>query len=153
MIFDRTASDVEKAKQIRLNKVQKGVVLTNADVDALERGTMTINTLNRIENKQAELKELLANEGYYDTPIQNKVWEYTEYFNESNFQRILNNLNVLRNAFFVYVDTPGTPPISFHYENVNALEKVLFDIETMLNDMIGRFRECGTFECGEENKN
>ena len=114
---------------------------------------MTINTLNRIETKQEELKNLFNDMGYYNTPIQNKTWEYTECFKENELQRILNNLNVLRNAFFVYTDTPGTPPISFHYENINALEKVLFDIETMLNDMIDRFRECGTFECGEENEN
>lgn len=151
MITDRTASDVSLAKTLRA-KLQSGQPLSNAEISILERGTMTINTLNRIENKQAELKELLANEGYYNTPIQNKMWEHTEYFKENEFRRILDNLNVLRNAFFVYADTPSTPPISFHYENINALEKVLFDIETMLNDMIDRFRECGTFECGEENE-
>lgn len=152
MITDRTASDVSLAKTLRA-KVQSGQTLSEAEISIMERGTMTINTLNRIENKQAELKRLLASEGYYNTPIQNKTWKYTGYFKESEFQRILNNLNVLRNAFFVYVDTPGTPPISFHYENINALEKVLFDIETMLNDMIDRFKECGAFECGEENEN
>ena len=151
MITDRTASDVSLAKTLRA-KLQLGQTLSDAEISILERGTMTINTLNRIENKQAELKKLLANEGYYNTPIQNKTWECTEYFKENEFQRILNNLNVLRSAFFVYADTPDTPPISFHYENINALEKVLFDIETMLNDMIDRFRECGTFECGEENE-
>lgn len=152
MIIDRTANDVSLAKTLRA-KLQSGQLLSDAEVSIMERGTLTINTLNRIENKQAELKELLENVGYYNTPIQNKTWEYTECFKENEFQRILNNLNVLRNAFFVYTDTPNTPPISFHYENINALEKVLFDIETMLNDMIDRFRECGTFECGEENKN
>lgn len=152
MITNRTASDVSLAKTLRA-KVQSGQTLSEAEISIMERGTMTINTLNRIENKQAELKRLLASEGYYNTPVQNKTWEYTEYFKENEFQRILNNLNVLRNAFFVYADTPGTPPISFHYENINALEKVLFDIETMLNDMIDRFKECGTFECGEENEN
>ena len=152
MITDRTANDVSLAKTLRA-KLQSGQSLSDAEISIMERGTMTINTLNRIENKQAELKELLENVGYYNTPIQNKTWEYTECFKENEFQRILNNLNVLRNAFFVYTDTPGTPPISFHYENINALEKVLFDIEAMLNDMIDRFRECGTFECGEENEN
>lgn len=152
MITDRTANDVSLAKTLRA-KLQSGQSLSDAETSIMERGTMTINTLNRIENKQVELKELLGNKGYYNTPIQNKTWEYTECFKENDFQRILNNLNVLRNAFFVYTDTPGTPLVSFRYENINALEKVLFDIETMLNDMIGRFRECGTFECGEENEN
>ena len=151
MITDRTASDVSFAKTLRA-KLQSGQTLSDAEFSILERGALTIKTLNRIENKQAELKELLANEGYYNTPIQNKTWEYTEYFNKNEFQRILNNLNMLRNAFFVYAVTPSTPPISFHHENINALEKVLFDIETMLNDMIDRFRECGTFECGEANE-
>lgn len=152
MITDRTENDVGLAKTLRA-KLQSGQTLSDAEISVMERGTLTINTLNRIENKQAELKVLLANEGYYNTPIENKTWEHTEYFKENEFRRILNNLNVLRDAFFVYTNTPSTPSVSFHYESINALEKVLFDIETMLNDMIGRFRECGAFECGEENEN
>ena len=153
MIFDRTAADVEAAKSIRLNKVQKGEALTGDDIAVLERGTMTTVTLNRIEEKQAELKELLNDAGYYNTDISSRVWGYTDIFNITEFKRLLGNLNVLKAAFFVYSGTPETPYVSFGFEDINSLEKILFDLETMIGDMKIRYRQCGTFECGEVNKN
>ena len=61
MIFDRTASDVDAAIKIRDEKVKSYQELTEEDVDILERGFITLNTINRIEEKQSELKSLLNN--------------------------------------------------------------------------------------------
>lgn len=150
MIYTRTAVDVSEAMRIRNEKVKTFQELTEGDINTLERGTMTVNTLNRIEDKQAELKNLFNDMGYWNTPIQNKRWDATQIFDTSEFQRIIDNTNVLRNAFFVYKDTPGTPPMSYHYEDINALEKILYDLDVMINDVKSNYRECGTFECGEE---
>ena len=70
-------------------------------------------------------------------------------FNVDDFQRIIDNTNVLTQAFFVYKDTPNTPPISYHWQDVNALEKILYDLDVMINDVKSHYRECGTFESGE----
>ena len=36
-------------------------------------------------------------------------------------------------------------------DDINALEKILFDLDVMINDVKSHYRECGTFEsgCGE----
>ena len=65
MIFDRTAADVEEAIRIRKEKVQKMQDLTEEEINILERGTLTINTLNRIEEKQEELKNLFEQDFYF----------------------------------------------------------------------------------------
>lgn len=150
MIFDRTQNDVDTAIFIRNTKVKKFESLTESDINYLERGTITINALNRIENKQEELKNLFNDMGYWNVPITNKSWDNTQIFDENEFQRIIYNINVLRDAFFVYKDTPNTPPISYHYNDINALEKILYDLDVMINDVKSHYRECGTFECGEE---
>ncbi len=126
MIFNRTQADVDSAIRIRCEKVQNFQELTEKDIATLEKGTVTINTLNRIENKQAELKNLLNNMGYWNTPVVSKTWDNTQIFNEEEFQRIIDNTNVLRQAFFVYKDTPNTPPVSYHWQDINALEKILY---------------------------
>ena len=59
MIFDRTQNDVDTAILIRSEKVQNFETLTESEIATLEKGTLTINTLNRIENKQSELKNLV----------------------------------------------------------------------------------------------
>lgn len=150
MIYDRTISDVETAISIRADKVQKGEALTEADIEALERGFVTINTLNRIENAQSSLKSLLNGLGYYNIPIVNKTWKNEQVFQKSEFERIIANLSVLRDAFFVYSDTPITPAAEYHYTNFNDIEKILYDLGAMINDVKSHIRECDTFECGEE---
>lgn len=149
MIYDRTRADVDAALSIRSDCVQKGTELTAKQIEQLERGTITINTLNRIENKQKSLKSLFNDMGYWNTPTTNKEWQYTDIFDEVNFQRIIDNLNILRNAFFVFKNTPKIPPVSYHYEDINSLEKILFDLDVMINDVKSRYRRCGTFRCGE----
>ena len=149
MIFDRTQNDVDTAIFLRDTKVKKFEELTKSEIETLERGTITNKTLNRIELKQAELRNLFNKMGYWNTPITNKVRGETGIFNVDEFQRIINNTNVLRQAFFAYKNTPNTPPISYHYNDINALEKILYDLDVMINDVKSNYRECGAFESGE----
>ena len=133
MIFDRTQNDVDTAIILRNTKVKFDPItmqptnteeLTESEIATLEKGTITYNTLNRIENKQDELKNLFNDMGYWNTPITNKVWNETQIFNADEFQRIIDNTITLRQAFFVYKNTPNTPPISYHWQDINALEKI-----------------------------
>ena len=162
MIFDRTQNDVDTARIIRNEKVKFDPItmqptnldeLTPAELETLTKGTFNYTDLNRIEAKQEELKNLFNDMGYWNTPIANKTWGENDIFNADEFQRILDNTNVLRNAFFVYKATPNTPPISYHYNDINALEKILYDFDNeiggMVKDIKSRYRECGTFESGE----
>lgn len=149
MIFDRTQNDVDTAILLRETKVKNFETLTETEIATLEKGTLTINTLNRIEAKQEELKNLFNDMGYWNTPITNKTWGENDIFNVNEFQRILDNTDVLRQAFFVYNATPNTPPISYHYNDINALEKILNDLDVMINNIKADYRYCGEFECGE----
>ena len=150
MIFDRTQNDIEAARNLIETKVKTFGELTADEILSLERGTLTINTLNRIEEKQIELNELINAEGYYNTNIINRLWSYTDIFDEANFSRIVTNCEVLKKAFLEYTDTPATPYAVYHFENINSIEKILFDLEKMIDDVKSRYRECGTFQCGEE---
>ncbi len=149
MIFDRTQVDVNTAISIRNEKVKTFQELTESEIAILERGTMTINTLNRIEQKQEDLKGLINGLGYWNTPTINKMWDYTQIFDELEFQRIIDNTNILKDAFFIYQSTPKTPPLSYHFEDINALEKILYDLDVIINDVKSLYNECGTFESGE----
>lgn len=150
MIYDRTQADIDNAKEIRDKYIKSFSELTDDQITTLERGFLTYNTLNRIENKQLDLRKLLNDIGYWNTEMSHRLWETGDIFTEDDFQRIVDNHNILRNAFFVYSDTPNTPSISFSYEDINSLEKILFDIETMIGDVKSNYRECGNYNCGED---
>ena len=154
MIYNRTQTDVDNAISIRANKIQNGLELSADEISIMERGTITINTLNRIEDKQDELKNLINQMGYFNTKtIFNRQWSYDDFFDEVNFNRILGNLRILKNAFFVYSNTPPIPTANYSYQNINDLEKILYDMDIMISDIKSRYRQCGTFECGEANEN
>jgi hypothetical protein len=147
MIFDRTQEDVDTAIRLRNEKAKKFESLTDEEIISLERGTITTNTLNRIENKQIEIVELFSQLSI-NVEIENKNWEETQIFNRDEFRRILDNLNVLVKSFCVYSNTPNIPKISYHFEDINAIEKILFDLEELYNKALKSFLCCGIIYCG-----
>ena len=148
MITDRTQQDVDNALNIRKEKVQKFVALDNNDIEILEKGFVTINTLNRVEEKQNELKELLNQMGYWNTPIINKLWDKSKIFDENDLKRLFNNTEVLKKAFFEKEGTPETPLPSYYWQNWNDLEQILVEIEDMITIVKNNYVECGNIECG-----
>lgn len=150
MVFDRTAEDVELSKKIIDEKIKKRIDLTEDDLYILSRGSMTIETLNRIENKQNELKNFFNSIGYWNVQIKNKHWSHDEIFDISSFKRILENTETLKKSFFTFNSTPKTPTAKYHFSNLNDLEKILYDLEEMVMDVRSNYRECGNFYCGDD---
>lgn len=149
MITDRTKADVDSAKEIIDSKVKLFLELTDSELQTLERGTIGIGTINRISTKQISLKNKMESNGYFVKNINTKIWDYNDIFGENDFLQLINNTVLLRDAFFTYLDTPANVYLSYDYENINNLEKILVDIEKILDYMIANFRECGTFYSGE----
>ena len=149
MITDRTQEDVDSAKNIIDSKVKLFLELTDEDLKTLERGTIGIGTINRIESKQEELKNKMESNGYFVENIETKTWVYGDIFDETDFLLLINNTALLRDALFTYSDSPLNVYLSYDYENINNLEKILVDMESILDYMIANFRECGTFYSGE----
>jgi hypothetical protein len=150
MIYNRTQADVDAAAKIRAERVQHFVELTDEEIEILEKGTLTINTLNRIEERQEQLKNLFEEDFYFVANIENKSWSYTDFFLQEDFDRIISNLEKLKKAYLVYSDTPPIPDGNYRqYRTINDVEKILHDLDTMLNDVKSHYRECGTFESGE----
>ena len=134
MIFDRTQNDVDTAIALRREKVQAFQALTESEIATLEKGMLTINTLNRIESKISELNSLLEMLGYVPLDIVIKNWGYTDIFSVDEFNRIVANVGMLRAAIPMMKDTPDTPLAKYYYSNINDLEKILYDIDFLLNN-------------------
>ena len=149
MIYDRTQKDVNSALEIFRTKIDKNIELTEDDIAILERGMATLNTINRIENKQIELQQIIKNMLYGDAEISNKTWDDTQFFYKEDLERIVNNTANLRKTFYVFADTPENPRPEYHYREFNLIERILSDIELMIEYVKNNYKECGNFECGE----
>lgn len=150
MVYDRTQLDIDRSAEI-LKKYQSGGDLTSADNKQLSRGTLTPFVLNRIEDKIVELKNLLEEDFYFVGKTESKLWGYENYFKQSDFNRILDNIAKLKEAYFIHKDTPEIPDNNyFRYQTINAVEYLLNDIDVMISEVKSYYRECGAYECREE---
>ena len=150
MIYDRTEADVLSAKQIIENKVKFFLDLTEQELETLSRGTITTETLNRIEEKQKELHGLFKDALYFGEDMDSKTWEENkEIFKDADMEIIVKNGEILRKMFFVYSSTPQKANVNYTYQNLNDIERLLFDLYSMYSFMVDNLKECDTFWCGE----
>lgn len=139
-IFDRTLADVEYAKQQLANNIN------NVDF----KGCFNAKDILRIENNARYLADTLNNLCYRNNITTQSSWTVNSIPDVTNIVRIINNVSKLINAYYKPNNAPTLPTTLLTYEQVNALEKNLYLIKEILDNMIASFRECGTFVCGEE---
>lgn len=143
MIIDRTHNDVLKSIEL----AQRGGVFSEKEIETLERGMVTIDTLNRIEEKQKEIADSISEMGY-PVSIENKTWKQQDVFFFEDLKRIVSNVEKLRTSFFALNETPANPRAEYHYREFNLIEKVLLDIQNNAVFAEENYKICGSAECG-----
>lgn len=149
MIVDRTRSDIDAAFLARA-KLQNGEELSESDFVSLERGTLTIETLNRIESKIKEIVSVINSMWYWNTgTIQEKTWSYSDYFKQEHFDKILENIAKIKKAFLQKNSTPKVFGRNYRdYNVINDVEMFLADSEYIIGDIQENYVFCGEVECG-----
>lgn len=151
MITDRTQNDVDTASLLRL-KLQSGQTLAEDETTIFLRGTCTNEMINRIENKIYELSSLLNGIGYKNSCVaySNEHWTKGMIFKYEDYQRLFENLEKLRNCYYVLDSTPNTPTYLYGWQEANYIEQILVDIDNIIAQMKSNFRKCGTFKSGQK---
>lgn len=151
-VYDRTLFDVENASRIQKEKVAKGIELTETDITILSKGAFTRSDINRIQSNILSIGADLENMGYYfQESIKNTVYDENDIFYQEDLQYWCDLVDKFKKAFFVYVDTPIKPLARYSYNEINKLEKILFDLNERSKEIKSLYRECGNYECGESN--
>lgn len=131
---------------------------TQLDIDFdTEKGGYNFSDLNRIEKWCEYLSNLLNKLSYNNIIYVKTDWEMPDLMTEQNspteaqMERIRTNLIALRNAYFTFYETPATPEnLDFmNFQKANEVEKILFDIDKMLEIMENNFIYCGISNCGQ----
>ena len=140
LITDRTEYDVMHAQELNERIKQDGInSLTISEREAWFdglRGMYTTADLNRVESAVQALATLLRNSGY-NANVNTRSWALPDIPTPSEMGRYLNNISALINAFFILPDTPERPANMerLGYEGANAIERILFDIHFLYNNM------------------
>lgn len=161
MIYDRTILDVSNAKKIisKFQSLADWSSITEAEINTLERGTYTRISLNRVEEKVAELCRSFRDIGYSFIDTETTTdWDNTKYFNKSQHKRFFSNIAYLYNLFPLPSDTPNPPYFSssgeYVYGNItyalaNDAEKILVDIEKLIDLLKKSWYYSGEIYSGE----
>lgn len=160
LVYDRTEDDVTSSAAIRSTYQALGnwSGLTTAERAQLERGTLTYNTLNRVEAAVKTLAAALTSAGYpvEVTPVlkggeaEDREWQEGDIVRRAQWTTYLDNVQKLRDAYYTLAETGELPKPGdkLKYTGANTIEKVLADIDLLLDGMKSIYRRAGTFSAG-----
>jgi hypothetical protein len=138
-VYDRTQADVDYARQQLSNKIN----------NMYYKGCFNVGDISRIENNTKYLSDILV-QLYYFNKVSIAQWYEVTLPDVIAINRIINNINTLWEKYGKPPDAIALPNNLVTFEQINNIEKNIHLIREMLDDMIESFRECGTFDCGEE---
>lgn len=146
LVYDRTAQDVETAR------TQRGTTLTPL------KGCYNITDLNRVESAVRTLAAALTAAGYpvEITPVlkgskaEDREWQEGDIVRWAQWTTYLDNVQALRDAYYTLAETGElpAPEDKLGYTGANTIEKILADIDRLIDCMKSSYRRCGTFRAG-----
>lgn len=150
LITDRTSTDVTYAKSFQgkewnnLSPEQKAEYLLGL------KGAYSYVDFNRVENAVQYLSDLLNMYGYRNTVNVKTDWAPEDIQKVSEIQRYIDNIAELKNKYYSSVE--GTMPTTSTWltiEGANYLEKILTNIEILIESMKKVFVYTGVAGCGQ----
>ena len=146
LITDRTASDVTYAKSFqgkiwsKLSTEQKAEYLIGL------KGAYSYTDFNRVENAVKYISELLISHGYPNTVKVKTDWAAEDVQNFAEIQRYIDNIAELKNKYYSNVE--GELPTTSNWltiKGANYIEKILLNIEELVDKMVVVYRYSNTF--------
>ena len=137
-IYDRTQADVDYARQQIAQQINTGEY----------KGCFNYTDINRIENNTRYLSDTLFALSYFNA-LTTTTWTASGTPSQNHVDRIINNINVLWEKWGKPPNAMSLPDTLLTYEQVNNIEKNIFFLKEMLDNMTSSFKQCNTFECGE----
>lgn len=162
LVYDRTAEDVAEVRRL-LAKLdpETGDGLTAAEQarwDAGLKGAYNYTDLNRVEQAVKTLAVALTAAGYpvKVTPVlkgskaEDREWQEGDIVRWAQWTTYLDNVQRLRDAYYTLTETGQLPKPEdkLGYVGANNIEKVLADIDLLLDGMKSIYRRAGTFTAG-----
>ena len=162
LVYDRTSEDVAEVRRL-LAKLdpETGDGLTAAEQakwDAGLKGAYNYTDLNRVESAVKLLAAALTSAGYpvEVTPVlkgsksEDREWQEGDIVRRPQWTTYLDNVQRLRDAYYTLAETGELPAPGdkLKYTGANTIEKVLADIDLLLDGMKSIYRRAGTFTAG-----
>lgn len=154
LITDRSQSDITSQEALEA-RIKDGTA-TAAEVGAYylgkSKGSYNATDLNRVGEVISYLARLLSQYSYTVTVSPKIDWAKNDIPTPEQLSHYLDQVQAIRNVLPVFSSTQTVPEdISedMTLEEANDIEKILSDVDTLINNMIAAFYYCGEVYSGE----
>lgn len=150
LIYDRTTDDAAEA--LRLARKAFAGTLTDEEKNvwlAGLKGAYNASDLNRVAAAVTEIAAELNSAGY-KVEITPRTFAESDIIRRAQWATYLSNVQKLRDAYYTLEETGALPKPEekLGYQGANTIEKVLADIDLLLEGMLTMYRRAGTFTSG-----
>lgn len=151
LITDRTEEDVNRVKAMLAKGWANLTEAEQTEWNAGMKGAYNYTDLNRVEMAVSYLKDYLAQYGYVAGIGPLRTWTEKDVPTVSDMQRYLDNVRIIRSVLNVFPSTPQVPASmeNFTFTKANQLERILQDVESLVNNMVAAFVQVGEIYGGE----
>ena len=119
-VYDRTQADVDYAKR-QVEEWSKGYFSNDATFIINLKGAFNAQDLNRIEGNMQYVCERLAIAGTKVQITTKADWNASDIPSSNDIQRIISNLSVLIEAWYLLPNAPHIPETILAYTDANAI--------------------------------
>lgn len=156
-IYDRTQLDVDYVKELSEKIYTQGFSALTAEEQNLWlnglKGALNAIDLNRIEGNMEYIAYNLTQYAYPPNIDNFKTnWNVKDLSNTNSISmlnRIITNANKLIAAFYAQRTSIPTMLNNPTYEHINRIEKMLFEMKEMFQNMVADFRYSNTFNSAQ----
>lgn len=155
LVTDRTAADVQRWKSLRDKGFANMTATEQAEWKAGNmKGAYNTGDLNRVGEILNYLHDRLVDANYitYQTTFTARTnWAATSIPTADDLTHYLWCVSVIREAMAQFETTPPAPEDTgaLNYTEANNIEKILLDVETLINNMLAARHFCGDVYAGE----
>ena len=149
LIYDRTQEDVDRAREYAEIGYKNLSPSQRDEWDNGLKGCYTIFDLNRVALEMERISRIFNDAGYENVIDVRSDWVFDDILTKSDIDDYLDNVEILRRAFFVLLTTPETPINIKPYTYANDIEKILFDIISLYQNNLNEKLFLGEKSAGE----
>lgn len=151
LITDRTESDVNYAAQLAQKGWAAMTVNEKAAWIAGLKGSYNATDLNRVGAAVAYVAAELSDIGYSVSVNPKTDWAETDIPTIAQMQTYLDDIDAIRSALSAPSGIPSVPDSMalLNYTKANHIERILVEIDQLVQNIIASFVPCGLPYCGQ----
>lgn len=151
LIFDRTQADVSRAEYLGSKRYQDMTESERAEWDTALKGFYNASDLNRVGSAIRYVTKRLAQYGYSVDTDPKTDWSTGDIPTPEQMERYLHDVRALRDKLKHLPSMPPAPDDmeELTYIEANNIERILRDVNAIINNIIASFVYSGEVFCGE----